>query len=31
VWDVTVTNETTGRTIALFRNTQMVLRAATEK
>jgi uncharacterized protein (TIGR00369 family) len=25
VWDVTVTNETTGRTIALFRNTQMVL------
>ncbi|MET1002744.1 MAG: PaaI family thioesterase [Acidimicrobiia bacterium] len=26
VWDVTVTNETTGRTIALFRNTQMVLR-----
>jgi uncharacterized protein (TIGR00369 family) len=27
VWDATVTNETTGRTIALFRNTQMVLRA----
>ena len=26
VWDVTVTNETTGKTIALFRNTQMVLR-----
>jgi uncharacterized protein (TIGR00369 family) len=26
VWDVTVGNETTGRTIALFRNTQMVLR-----
>jgi uncharacterized protein (TIGR00369 family) len=26
VWDVTVTNESTGRTIALFRNTQMVLR-----
>jgi 1,4-dihydroxy-2-naphthoyl-CoA hydrolase len=26
VWDVTVTNETVGRTIALFRNTQMVLR-----
>jgi 1,4-dihydroxy-2-naphthoyl-CoA hydrolase len=26
VWDVTVTNETAGRTIALFRNTQMVLR-----
>jgi 1,4-dihydroxy-2-naphthoyl-CoA hydrolase len=26
VWDVTVTNETTGRTIALFRNTQMILR-----
>ena len=26
VYDVTVTNETTGRTIALFRNTQMVLR-----
>jgi uncharacterized protein (TIGR00369 family) len=26
VWDVNVTNETTGRTIALFRNTQMVLR-----
>ena len=25
VWDVTVTNETTGRTIALFRNTQMML------
>jgi 1,4-dihydroxy-2-naphthoyl-CoA hydrolase len=28
VWDVTVTNETTGRTIALFRNTQMILRQA---
>ena len=27
VWDVTVTNETAGRTIALFRNTQMVLRS----
>ena len=27
VWDVTVTNETAGRTIALFRNTQMILRA----
>ena len=26
VYDVTVTNETAGRTIALFRNTQMVLR-----
>jgi uncharacterized protein (TIGR00369 family) len=26
VWDVTVVNETTGRDIALFRNTQMVLR-----
>jgi uncharacterized protein (TIGR00369 family) len=26
VWDVTVTNETTDRVIALFRNTQMVLR-----
>jgi uncharacterized protein (TIGR00369 family) len=26
VWDVVVTNEMTGRTIALFRNTQMVLR-----
>jgi len=26
VWDVTVTNESTGKTIALFRNTQMVLR-----
>jgi 1,4-dihydroxy-2-naphthoyl-CoA hydrolase len=26
VWDVTVTNGTAGRTIALFRNTQMVLR-----
>jgi uncharacterized protein (TIGR00369 family) len=26
VWDVTVTNENAGRTIALFRNTQMVLR-----
>src|SRR5262245_48176310 len=25
VWDVTLTNATTGRTIALFRNTQMVL------
>jgi len=25
VWDATVTNETTGRTIALFRCTQMVL------
>ena len=25
VWDVEVTNETTGRTMALFRNTQMVL------
>jgi uncharacterized protein (TIGR00369 family) len=25
VWDVTVTNETTGRTIALQRCTQMVL------
>ena len=25
VWDVTVTNETTGRTMALFRCTQMVL------
>ena len=28
VWDVTVTNESTGRTIALFRNTQMVLRSS---
>jgi len=26
VWDVVVTNEATGRTIALFRNTQMILR-----
>ena len=26
VWDCTVTNETTGRTMALFRCTQMVLR-----
>jgi uncharacterized protein (TIGR00369 family) len=26
VWDVTVTNETAERAIALFRNTQMVLR-----
>jgi 1,4-dihydroxy-2-naphthoyl-CoA hydrolase len=26
VWDVTVSNESVGRTIALFRNTQMVLR-----
>jgi acyl-coenzyme A thioesterase PaaI-like protein len=26
VWDVTVSNESTGKTIALFRNTQMVLR-----
>jgi 1,4-dihydroxy-2-naphthoyl-CoA hydrolase len=26
VWDVTVSNEYAGRTIALFRNTQMVLR-----
>jgi 1,4-dihydroxy-2-naphthoyl-CoA hydrolase len=26
VWDVTVVNEAIGRTIALFRNTQMVLR-----
>lgn len=26
VWDVVVENETTGRTIALFRNTQMILR-----
>jgi uncharacterized protein (TIGR00369 family) len=26
VWDVTVTNETTGKAIALFRNTQMILR-----
>jgi 1,4-dihydroxy-2-naphthoyl-CoA hydrolase len=26
VWDVTVANETTGKSIALFRNTQMVLR-----
>ena len=25
VWDATVTNETTGRTMALFRCTQMVL------
>jgi len=25
VWDCTVTNETTGRTMALFRNTQLVL------
>jgi 1,4-dihydroxy-2-naphthoyl-CoA hydrolase len=25
VWDATVTNETTGRAMALFRNTQMVL------
>ena len=25
VWDVTVTNETTGRTMALFRCTQMVI------
>ena len=25
VWDATVTNETTGRTMALFRNTQLVL------
>jgi uncharacterized protein (TIGR00369 family) len=29
VWDVTVVNEATGRTIALFRNTQMVLRSRT--
>ena len=28
VWDCTVTNETTGRTMALFRCTQMVLRRA---
>ena len=27
VWDATVTNESTGRTIALFRCTQMVLPA----
>ena len=27
VWDAVVTNETTGRTMALFRCTQMVLRA----
>jgi uncharacterized protein (TIGR00369 family) len=27
VWDATVTNETTGRTMALFRCTQMVLSA----
>lgn len=27
VWDAAVTNETTGRTMALFRNTQMVLHA----
>jgi uncharacterized protein (TIGR00369 family) len=26
VWDATVTNETTGRTMALFRCTQMILR-----
>ncbi len=27
VWDATVTNETTGRTMALFRNTQLILQA----
>ncbi|HET9732056.1 MAG TPA: PaaI family thioesterase [Acidimicrobiales bacterium] len=27
VWDATVTNETSGRTMALFRNTQLILPA----
>ena len=27
VWDATITNETTGKTMALFRNTQLILPA----